>query len=125
VLDMLIADFRGTPDPKYPDHHERAQQARLFTREHGARRAGDSELSARLMVEAQELNERLKDEKSGHDPTTPGFVDLFRVVAKQPRARKKPAARPQALPGPGAISRSPKPKPSRKQKPATPVAVMS
>jgi len=84
VLNLLMGDYLGRPEPQHPNRRQLAQLARLLTREHGAFRCGQHELSARLMSQCYELVRDRIDLQSDANRLLPVQLGVLRMVAKLP-----------------------------------------
>ena len=84
VLELLIRDSQGRPEPQYPNRRQIAQLARLLTREHGAFRCGQRELSSQLMTQCYELVRDRIDVDSVANRLLPVQLGILRMVAKLP-----------------------------------------
>ena len=85
VLELLIGDYLGRPEPQHPNRRHLAQLARLLTRENAAFRCGQRELSSQLMTQCYELVRDRIDVDSVANRLLPVQLGVLRMVAKLPR----------------------------------------
>ena len=89
ILDLVVSDYLGRPEPHYPDRHELAERARFLVWDHAsliqAGNPADPEIieayCRRFLGDAQRRGRKL-------DPQIAWNLKLLRLAAKLPKSRE-------------------------------------
>jgi hypothetical protein len=89
VLDLMVADYFGRPEPYYPDRHRLAERARFLVRDHVSLmqtgRSADREI---VEEHCRIYRENVRTGRRKPDPQIALHLKLLRLAAKLPRCRE-------------------------------------